>query len=111
MRAIRQFEMNEEAFNMNEYDRLLLFLKYMDDLEVYEGAVSTIIERALGARYKVKLMREQPAVKEAEDLFLKCKKRLFRIAGEQGKPEVSIQLDRKRGDYPANSDFNGRNGG
>ena len=32
-----QFEMNVEAFNMNEYDRLLLFLKYMGELEAYQG--------------------------------------------------------------------------
>ena len=78
----KQFEITILAFEKSAYDKLLLFLKYMEGLEMYYGAVTTIVERKLGANYRVTLLREEMTVGMVEDLYEKCKKKMYQIAGE-----------------------------
>ena len=104
----KQFEITIQAFEKSLCDELLLFLKCVEGLEMYHGAVTAIVERRLGPNCRVTSLREETTMEVVEELYGKRKKKMFQIAGEHEKPEMSAQLDRKCGEYPSEHDFNGR---
>ena len=95
----KQFEIAILAFEKSAYDKLLLFLKYMEGLGMYYGAVTTIVGRKLGANFRVTLLGEEMTVGMVEDLYEKRKKKMYQIAGEQERLEMSTMLERKCGEY------------